>query len=217
MRKFASFIILSVICFMLIACSDDNPAESMYGHLEEAVQIEKAVEGKQTPLADAENDEYDLYEEMLSLSDLEEIESLSKQAIESAEKRRTLVQEEKAIIDEAYEQFLLSVPFIEAFEEEAIQSQAEEMVEVMKDRYETYQELYSEYVATIDLDVRLYTLVYQEDLTIDQLQEQHDLVNEAYQRINDLNQRFNEYTSSFNDAKRSFYDVADLDVVFDDA
>ncbi|ADU30924.1 YkyA family protein [Evansella cellulosilytica] len=210
-------VIIFMLAIFLTGCfnESENPAQFMYEHLEEAVAIEVELGEKQAPLTEAENMEYELYEEMLTLSELSEIEELAQQAIESAESRRELMVEEKEIIDAAYEEFALAKAFIDDIEDEEIKQQADEMVSAMENRYEAYNELYNKYVETIDIDIELYSMVFQEELTVDELQAQHDIVNEAYNEINEFNDMFNQYTTAFNDAKRDFYEAAELDVVFD--
>ncbi|MFA9557291.1 YkyA family protein [Evansella sp. AB-rgal1] len=217
MKKVYTIFILSLIT-LLAACTpeQENPAEFMYEHLEEAVSIERAVGEKQDPLTEAEDNELEWYKEMAETSDIEEIESLANQAIESAESRRDIMIEEKEIIDEAFEEFQLAIPFVEDIEEQEVIESANSMIQTMEDRYDTYQQLYDQYMETIDMDIELYTMYFQEDLTTEQLQEQHDIVNEAYQKINELNREFNDYTTAFNDSKRSFYEISGLNVVFND-
>ncbi|WP_380086975.1 YkyA family protein [Evansella tamaricis] len=214
---------LYLVCtaFMLslfaAGCSEEqvNHVELMYDHLEEAVQIEKAVEDKQGPLTEAENYELELYEQLRDISDLAELEEIAQTAIESAEERRSIMEEEKAIIETAYDEFQLSIEYLDEIEDEEVKAQGQAMIEVMENRFETYQELFSQYLLTIDLDIELYSMYYHEDTTIEDLQDQHDLVNEAYQVINDLNQQFNDHTNEFNESKRSFYEMAELNVVFE--
>lgn len=212
-----SVIFLSVILgVILTACGGEEPAEFIYEHLEEAVQIEHSVADKQGPLTEAEELEHEWYEEMLALSDEDEIQELSQQAIESAEERRTLMNDEKVIIEEAYEEFQQSKEFITELDEE-VATHAVQLVQTMEERYELYEQLFNKYNETIELDIELYELIAQEDLTVEELQEQHDLVNEAYEEINELNNNFNEKTVQYNEEKREFYEVAELNVVYEDA
>lgn len=218
MKKLKLGISAILLTAVMVGCNEEeapNPAEFMYEHFEESVTIEKAVEDLQGPLTEAENNEFEWYEEMLTLSELEEIEELAEQAIQSAEERRTLMDEEKEIIDNAYEEFQLASEFVEDFEEEEIREKAESVMAIMTERYETYQELYTMYMETIDMDVELYTMLFEEELTVEELQEKHESVNEAYREINELNSRFNELTADFNSSKREFYELSGLQVVFE--
>jgi len=200
---------------VLTACFGEQPAELMYDHLEESVQIEKEIEVKQEPLTNAENDEVDLYEEMLTLSSVEEIEPLAIEAIASAEERRKIMEEEKSLIEESYSIFQEAEQHIEDFDEEKVVQAANELVETMNERYDVYQELYEEYIHSIDQDIRLYEMAKDEEVDVEELQDQHNATNESYNQINELNQQFNQLTNEYNEAKIHFYETSELDVVFE--
>lgn len=200
---------------ILAACSGEQPAEIMYDHLEESVQIEKEIEAKQDPLMNAEKKEVDLYEEMLTLSSVEEIKSLADKAIDSAGERREIMDEEKSLIEESYTTFLEVEPTVEDINEEDIKQAANELVETMDKRYDSYQKLYEEYIKSIDQDIRLYEMVKNEEVEVEELQEQHDVANEGYNKITQLNEQFNQLTNEYNDAKINFYELSELDVVFE--
>lgn len=198
----------------MAACTKVNPAEEIYIHLENAVSLEAEFEAQQQPLSEAEYEEYQLYDEVLTLSDLEEISKLIKKAEELANSRKEMIAKERASIKEAYQEFLLIEPIIETIENEQLLDLAGQLLETMKNRYETYLQLYNEYKNAIALDIELYQLIQNEDLTIDQLEAQHDKVNESYSQVNHYKEKFNEYTVLYNDLKKQFYKVGELTVVY---
>ncbi|WP_158282214.1 YkyA family protein [Salipaludibacillus keqinensis] len=215
MKKIYLFIVLAATLAIFTACFGDQPAEEMYEHLEESVQIEQEIEAKQEPLTSAEENEVALYEEMLTLSSVEEIEPLADEAIESAEQRRELMDEEKELIEESFSIFQEAEQHVEDIEEEEERQAAENLVNTMNERYEVYQELHEAYMTSIDQDIQLYEMAKDEEVEVEQLQEQHDSVNELYNEITELNQQFNELTNQYNDAKMEFYEAAELNVVFE--
>lgn len=194
------------------ACSGEESSEQVYENWEEAVQIESEIESVQGPLAENEQQESTLYSEMLSLSEMEEIEPLSEEAVNSAEERRELMEEEKSIVDEAYEQFTDSTGYIEDIEEEAEREAAESVIASMDERYEAYNALHDQYMDSIDNDIELYEMIASEEVEVEELQAQHENVNESYEQISELNAEFNEKTNEFNDAKMDYYNEADLNV-----
>ncbi|TMW73027.1 YkyA family protein [Alteribacter natronophilus] len=201
---------------VLSGCFGNSAAMDIHEHLENAVEKEQVFQEQQSPLTEAEVREHELYEEMLELSEVEEIEPLAEEAIESAEERRSIIETEKQSIDDAYSEFQEITGYTEDLEEEA-RNAAEDMTAAMDARYEVYQELYEEYLNTIELDIELYNLISQEvvnspDELLEELQGQHDRVNEAYERVNQLNSEFNERTQEYNEAKRTFYQEAELNV-----
>ncbi|WP_161568300.1 YkyA family protein [Anaerobacillus alkaliphilus] len=213
-RKNTGVTLLLILIFLISGCTKVNPAEDIYHHLEKAVSLEAAFEEQQEPLSKAENEEYELYDEILTLANLEEIQTLANQAEQIALSRKEMIEKEKASIEEAYSEFTQVHPIIETIENEELSRSATELVTVMEKRYKTYTELYNEYRNAIDLDIELYQLVQKEDLTIDELEAQHDKVNSSYEAVNKLKDQFNTYTIKYNELKRSFYELAELEVVY---
>lgn len=214
LNKLITFSLIFVLIAVATGCTKTDPAEEIYRHLEKAVTLEGGFEQQQKPLSDAENEEYELYEQILSLSDLEEIQSLAAQAEESATLRKSMLEKEFESINQAYDEFNLIKPLVETIESEEIQNQANQLLETMQQRYDTYLELYNEYKVAISLDIELYQLVQKEDLTIEELEEQHEKVNGVYEVVNGLKDQFNEYTIKYNEEKRAFYELAQLEVVY---
>ncbi|QOY34305.1 YkyA family protein [Anaerobacillus isosaccharinicus] len=211
--KKLKFVVI-LILILVVGCTKVNPAEDIYHHLEKAVSLEAAFEQQQEPLSKAENDEYELYDQILGLADLEEIKVLAVKAEELAVSRKSMIETERDSIDEAFQEFSQITPIIETIENEELLKIANELVAIMDKRYQTYMELYNEYKVAIDLDLELYKLIQKEDLTIDELEAQHEKVNSSYEMVNGFKDQFNQYTIQYNDLKRNFYDLADLEVVY---
>lgn len=208
--KFAVILIL----LLVVGCTKANPAEDIYHHLEKAVSLEATFEQQQEPLSKAENDEYELYDQILGLADLEEIKVLATKAEELAVSRKSMIERERESIDEAFHEFSQITPIIETIGDEELIKLANELVDIMNRRFQTYLELYNEYKGAIDLDIELYKLIQKEDLTIDELEAQHEKVNSSYEMVNGFKDQFNQYTIQYNDLKRNFYDLAGLEVVY---
>lgn len=204
-----------MLTLLLTGCIRENLAEKVYDHLEEAVSLEQQFTEQQQPLAEAESREYEIYEEVLRLSNMEEISPLISEVKELANTRTEMLKKEKESIDAAYNEFLAVISIIEEIEDEELKQAGELLVEAMEQRYTTYQNLYENYHVAIGLDLELYDLVLKEDLTIEQLQSQHDLVNASYENVNNYKDKFNEFTKEYNDRKRDFYLLADLNVIFE--
>jgi hypothetical protein len=212
-KKMKSVWIL-ILLVVAVGCTKTNPAEDVYYHLEKAVSLEAIFEEQQEPLSKAEIEEYELYDQILELSDLDEIKALASNAEELANSRDLMIELEKESIDGAYEEYTKIKAIIETFKDEDLKKIANQLVTVMDSRYETYLELYNEYKEAITFDLELYELIQKEDLTIDELEAQHDKVNASYEKVNHYKDMFNEYTIQYNELKREFYDFAELDVVY---
>lgn len=203
-----------VVIMIVTGCTKVNPAEEIYHHLEKAVSLEIVFEEQQEPLSKAEDEEYELYDKILGLADIDEISKLASEAKELALSRKVMVEKERESIQEAYDEFSLIKPIVDTIEDVEVRNSAEELVQVMNQRYEVYLELHNEYNGTIDLDLQLYDLVNKEDLTIEELEEGHGKINSSYETINNLKEQFNEFTVQYNDLKRQFYELAEVEVVY---
>ncbi|MFB4164698.1 YkyA family protein [Alteribacillus sp. JSM 102045] len=196
---------------VMSACGK-SPEEQVYAHLEEAVSLEEDFEQQQEPLMELEQQEQNLYEEMLTLGseELEEIEELADEAISYAEERKGLLEYEKESIEEAYEEYKLGEEQMENVE--GAEEEAEAVKDAMNKRYDTYQSLYESYEKAISDDIVLYEAFTKEDLTIEELQSHIDDVNETYKKVVDNRDLFNEYTDDYNEAKQAFYEASSLEI-----
>lgn len=201
--------------FVIIAgCTKVNHAEDIYHHLEKAVSLEADFEKQQNPLSKAENEEYEIYDKILGLTEIEEISELALEAEQLAASRKVMIEKERESIQAAYDEFALIQPIIDTIEVDDLRKISEELVEAMDERYQKYLTLHNEYKEAIDLDLQLYELVRKEDLTIEELEEGHEKVNTSYEKINSLKEQFNQFTVQYNDLKRQFYDIGELEVVY---
>ncbi|UTR15246.1 YkyA family protein [Salipaludibacillus sp. LMS25] len=203
---------LILLSTILSGCFGDTPSELMYEKLEKAVQIENEMASLQGPLVEAEEKELQLYDDMVGLSALEEIEPLSQEAIESAESRRTMMEEEKALFDEAFQIFQEAEQYAEELEEDEAKKAARTLIDIQHDRESVYEELYSEYVSSIDKDIKRFEMIAIEETVSDEQEKQQEKVNENYARITELSDQFNTLLNDYNEAKVAFYESAGFNV-----
>lgn len=207
--------ILLLITLFLSGCLNrETPTEQMYTVLEEVVESEKGFEDQQTPLVELEKQEQELYDQIISLSmkEFEEIQKLSDEALTSANQREEHMKEEKQSIDASKEEFQKVPEIIEAMEDDTLKNQAQQLYDIMMERYELHDSLYSQYTDALNNDKKLYELFKTEDLTLEQLEEQITIINESYENVLEANKKFNEKTADYNETKLSFYQDAGLDV-----
>lgn len=215
--RFKSIVIILFSVLMLGACSGESTQEKIYQHMEESVKLEDDFVAQQQPLSELEQEEQALYQEIsdLSIDEFEKINELAEKAIESIETRRDHIQTELASIEASKEEFDQVSPLIEELEDEALQTTALEVVELMEERYNSFLALHDVYDASLDLDVELYQLLMKEDLEEPEFTEQIEKVNAQYEKIIDTNLDFNEATDAFNQKKREFYEQSDLNVTYE--
>lgn len=202
---------------LLSACNfGTSKAEEIYQHLERAVTLEEVFEQQQKPLVELETQEQKLYEQIipLGMSEFEEIKRLSNEALQIVEQRRERMANEKSSIDAARAEFQLIEPIINEMEEGELKTKAEELYQVMSNRYDAYDTLYERYMNSLELDKTLYEMFQNEELTLDELEAQLDKINTSYSKVKEANDTFNQYTDEYNQIKKEFYNLAELNVVF---
>ncbi|HLR91690.1 MAG TPA: YkyA family protein [Atopostipes sp.] len=216
MKRFISTLVFVTVIALLGACSNQyNAAEDMHPHLERSVELEEVFKNAQAELVELERKENELYSEMIeiNMNELEEVQTIADEAIAVAEQRDKLLDQEMESIKAAKEEFDLIDEFIEDLNEES-QETANQMVEMMNNRYEAFENLFASYKKSIEEDLKLYNLLKDESLDQDTLNNQVDRVNETYESVVDFQNQFNEFTEEFNRLKKEFYESSELDVRF---
>lgn len=205
-----------MLIFLLTACGN-NPAEDVYQHLEAAVELEQPFEEQQQPLQNAEMRENELFEEIIAIgtSEIEKIQSLADEALNSIDSRKQMLDIEKESIEASYQEFIKIKEYKEQFEKEEVLSSLEELQAAMEERYQQYQLLYDSYNEAANRDQELFNQLKSEDLIMEELQTQVQSVNEQYEVVEEHKEAFNTATDSYNENKRNFYEAAELNISYD--
>ncbi len=218
MEKYKKLITLAGILVVIIGLSgclnNSSPEEKIYETLEEVAALEEDFQKQQEPLQKLEEEDNELYGKIIQLGmkEIEEIQSLSNDAIEGIEERKELMKKEKAAISEAKDRFKDFNDQIKDLEDESLKTKANELNDTMTNRYDEYDELYKHYTKSLTQENELYTLLKKEDVTKDELQKQIEAINETYNSLMTSNDKFNDLTNEYNEQKITFYKSAKLDV-----
>ncbi|RSL31087.1 hypothetical protein D7Z54_22480 [Salibacterium salarium] len=212
LNKKNTLIVTACVFIGVLSACGSTSAEKVYTHLEEAASMENEFEAQQEPIMELEQQEQELYEEMLSLGieELEQIESLSEEATGYAKERKELLETEKESIEAAFEEYKRGEEQLDNVED--VDEEAQAVKEAMNNRYEAYQDLYESYKTAIEKDIILYEAFTKKELTIDDLQAEIDEVNEQYSMVVENRDQFNKYTDEYNEAKDAFYEKTDLEI-----
>jgi len=215
MKKISIFSVMLITIFVLSGCfNQQTPEEEIYDVLERAVELEKDFENQQNPLLDLENEEKELYNQIISLGlkEYDKIVQLSKQAIEIVDKRKDLMEKENESIRSAKKEFEKVKPILEKIEDENNKKLGEKLYETMMDRYDAHEKLYDKYMEGLTYDRELYEMFQNKDLSMKDLQSQIEKINQTYEEVIKANQVFNDTTNQYNQDKMEFYKNANLDV-----
>jgi len=215
MKKISIISVMFVTIFVLSGCfNQQTPEEQIYDVLEKAVDLEKDFENQQDPLLDLENEEKELYNQIISLGmkEYDKIVQLSKQAIEIVDKRKDLMEKENDSILSAKKEFEKMKPILEKIEDENNKKLGEKLYDTMMDRYDAHEKLYEKYMEGLSYDRELYEMFQNKDLSMKDLQSQIEKINQTYEEVIKANQVFNDTTNQYNQDKMEFYEEANLNI-----
>lgn len=217
--RYIKYIFLVSLLFLVSGCNlfGPTPEEEIYNHLEKAVSLEEEFENQQTPLVTLEKKEQDIYNEIvkLGMAEFEKIQTLSTDAIDTVNKREEHINKEKRSLEASQVEFEKTKALIDQIENTATKEKAQELYDVMENRYKAYENLYASYMTSIKLDKELYELFKKEELTLEELEAQIKKVNDSYSDVVKGNEEFNKYTERYNEIKKEFYKLAELNVSFE--
>ncbi|WP_337192761.1 YkyA family protein [Halobacillus halophilus] len=211
---------LAAAAIVMTGCSNQEPEEQIYEHLEEAVSQEETFREQQEPMVELEEKEQQLYDEIIALNmdQFDQIKEKSEEAAGIVEERRNKLELEKESIDAAKAEFdEIKSPVEDLGEEnEEARDKAQELIDVMEKRYSTYEELYSAYDEALTLDAELYEMTRKEDLKEEDLKAQVEQINESYNQVIEKNEAFNQYTDEYNTLKKELYETMELEVTYEE-
>ncbi|MEK3887123.1 YkyA family protein [Bacillus sp. FSL K6-3431] len=212
MKKIIITTCMLIMAVIMSACS--APEENIYQTLEDTVGKESNFEQQQKPLTELEIAEKALFDEIMELGmkDFEKISQKADEGLANLDKREALLKKEKESIDASKETFSKISEEVSNLEEDNIKKEAENLQNVMKKRYESYDNLYSSYIEGIGEDRKTYEMIKDKELRMEDLQTQIETTNKVYENVFEANSQFNEQTEKFNKAKAKFYKEAGIKV-----
>ena len=214
-KKYFTLAGLLILIIGLTGClNNSSPEEKIYDTLEEVASLEKDFKEQQEPLQKLEEEDNEIYGKIIQLGmkELEEIQALSNDAIEGIEERKELMEKEKAAINKAKERFKDIDGQIKELEDTSLQTEANNLKEIMTNRFDAYDELYNNYTTSLEQETKLYELFKEKDAEKEDLEAKIEEINKTYNSLMDSNKRFNELTNEYNEEKIAFYKNAKLDV-----
>ena len=218
MSIFRSTLIILIVfagSIILAGCINKEPAaEKMYQVLEKVVEAEKEFEDQQEPLVALEKREQEIYNQIMTLGmkQHDEIIKLSSEALTIIEERRVLLQKEMNSINASKTEFKKAEAIKDEIKVPEQKKKAEEVVNIMTNRYKVHSQLSKEYLNALDRDKELYTMLKNEGISYDMLEEHVTKLNTAYQQVFDKNEEFNDLTGQYNEKKLEFYKEAGLNL-----
>ncbi|WP_423801594.1 YkyA family protein [Neobacillus sp. SAB-20_R2A] len=211
-RKRYALFIFALILILSGCTSEKDPTKEMYDVLEKVVAKEKGFEEQQEPLVSLEKKEKDLYDQIIKLGmkEYEQIVKLSDEALDSADKRKELLEKETNSLKESEKEFQKVKKIKDQLKDPEQKKLANELYDIMMQRYRAHDVLYSNYSEALKNDKELYEMFKNKELPLDALEAQVMKVNETYKNVLAANESFNKLTEEYNATKLSFYKQAGI-------
>ncbi|WP_347564266.1 YkyA family protein [Bacillus sp. MM2020_4] len=208
--------LLSLIAISLLILSgcvgNKTPAEKMYDVLEDVVTKEKVFEEQQDPLVTLEKKEKNIYDQIIELGmkEYDQIVKLSDEAIQLTNERKNHMERETKSLKESEQAFKKAAGIKDDFDDTEVKKTANELYDIMMQRYQAHEWLYKEYSSALTYDKELYGMFKNKNLPLEDLEAQVNKLNEQYKQVFEANEKFNMLTDQYNDKKQSFYKKAGL-------
>ncbi|WP_068672528.1 YkyA family protein [Oceanobacillus sp. Castelsardo] len=218
-RTRKAIIILNLIILIaLTACNNTTVEEEIYTYLEEAVRIESEFIKQQDKITNLEAEEQQIYNEIIELGmdKIDRIVDLANKAMDNINKRSELIAMEKENIESSKEEFQKTKEYIEKIKDKDIKKIAEKLYKKMENRYSSYNKLNETYIVSLELEMELYEMLQRQDLKQEVLTEHINKINKGYEKVIKANEKFNTYTIEYNELKREFYELAGIEVTYEE-
>jgi hypothetical protein len=211
-RKLFIGVIIFIFASVVAGCS--SPKDNIYQTLEETAAKEKEFNNQQEPIAELETQENSLFDEIMTLGmkEFEETTKLADEALKNLDKREELMKKEKEALDAAKKEFTKFSGEIEKIKDEKLKAQATELQALMNKRYESHHQLFEAYSNGLNEDRKIYEMIKDEDLMLEDLELQIETTNAIYESVFEANTQFNQLTEEFNDAKIKFYEEFGINI-----
>jgi chromosome segregation ATPase len=214
-KNTAIIYICLIYLVILTGCFNQKATpEKIYEVLENAVIAEKTFEELQSPIIEAEKKEKEIYDQIISkgMKEKDQITQLADRALKLVEERKSLMASEIKSIEQSKNQFEQLRPLIDHLNDPTLQQSAQNLNDVMMERYTLHDELQSFYTKATELDKALYHSLKRGNMTMEELEGQINEINALYERIYQINNQFNASTEKYNQLKLAFYQEAGLNI-----
>lgn len=205
-------ILLMCLCVCLAGCQT-KPEEKIYQILEDTVSKEKGFQNQQSPLAKLESEETAIFEQIMDLGtkDFKKVVKLSDKALLNIKERKERMDKEQASMLLSQKEFLKMKSVMTELKDQKLKDEASLLYDLMGKRYATHEMLYKAYMTGLDADQKLYELLKQKDVSLNNLEAQINATNDSFSSVMKANKKFNNETKIYNEKKLEFYKHAGIE------
>jgi len=213
-KKIYQMSLFFIFAVVLSGCQQQNPFENIYKVLEKAVAAEQTFAAQQEPIVLLEKEEKQIYERItaIGMKDKEQVAILADKAAEMADQRKNHMDLETKSLLASEEEFQSLPSLIKEVKDPKIKEIAQELYQIMMERYDIHDDISKRYNEALQLDKELYSMLKEENVQFEQLEEQIGKINKAYELVLEVNKKFNDKTKEYNEKKLSLYRESGLDI-----
>lgn len=210
--KYKFNILIAAFLFILLAGCGRLPEEKIQNILESARGQEAGYETEQKEIAQLEQEEQKLFDEIIEKTseDLDEIEKIANEALKNIDQRSKKIGLEKDSIQKSREEFSTVEKQITKLSDAELEKKANELVRQMELRYGAYDDLYNSYETMLKSEKGFYQAMKNEQVQKAELEELLVELNKSYKDVLDKNDKFNKTSEKYNKIKTTFYEKAEL-------
>lgn len=205
--------IIIILSILLSAClQQETTTEKIYTILEKVAIDEKGFEQVQDPLVQIEKKEKTSYDKIIELNtnQYDDKVKLSNEALTMVNDREKYMETEIKSLQESEKEFKKVIPLKNKINDRKLKEQANQLYDLMMNRYKAHKILSKEYLNGISEDHQLYEMFKDHNVSVDHLQAQVEKTNTRYKSIYTANDQFNRLTKQYNESKLQFYKNAGL-------
>lgn len=216
MKNKINLTLWSLITIVLLSGCGSSIEEKIHTNLEEAVNIEESKEVT-NKIHKLETKNNELFNNIASLNDekLDDINKLSKEAIEINKKLKESLDDEQVIFNDAKKEFEKSESLIKKVEDTE-KKLGLKMYGLMSDRYDKYDEFVEEYNKLADERINFFEIIKEKEVEEEKVLNQVKKINKHNEQVINLNNDVNEKTQKYNELKKDFYNVLDIKVEYEE-
>ncbi len=211
-RKVALITILSI--GLLGGCLGAKPEEELYIAFENAANQEKPLFDNVKILEKLEIRGQELYNQIIEEGKVhnEPVMQEIEQAIAGIDARGGLLEDEKVVLEKAQKEVTAVHSYISKIEDKKLQTQAKQVEESYKKRYEAFQKISENYTKSLKIEKELYGKLKDKDTKLKEINETVTAFNILNEEILKEKEKFNQYTKSYNVGKLAFYKEAKIKI-----
>lgn len=199
--------LIATMTLVLVGCGDNKEEyRAFYTELETPINVESDIQeiSSEYDTLEAEKREY---QQEVNTADRERLSELSTVLLENTDERTTLIEDERAIMDESEASLEELRTLSDSIPVEDYQADASELIELMEARYVAHEDMQASIETMLEKERELFSTYGNEDLTQEQIDALLEELSGMYAEVNEASEAYHEATSAVNQQRSSILDT----------